>query len=438
MDDAIVEHGQLQESYLRRNNSEKHRFANYTSSKTTLSSSVATTKQQHRSLTSSLHNSSRTMRLTKAGSWLWLVLLSVSVYVVGAEDNRPWVRPAPVGATPTPAPELNFSAQPANTSVVEGSIAIMKCKAVRPVHHCSWYYIETNRSFYDEGAEPKLVKQFTPSKDNDCSIRFTKVRKVQEGQWLCQTRRYMGTTLYNTRPAYLQVITDTDERDYEERSGGSGDSLTPMSSGDDDAITTRDPTAPTAIPALGPPPSSGPLPFPPHGPLNPKVPPALPGPDPTQELPPSEDSDDDAKHEPEVKHAPRFNYSADDHILNTRTGATATLPCHVNVHVTSCAWVMPNSALFVWNEGMVMPNSALFVWNEGRVMPNSALFVWNEGMVMPNSALFVWNEGRVMPNSALFVWNEGRVMPNSALFVWNEGLDIIMLGLPEGISDITP
>lgn len=36
---------------------------------------------------------------------------------------------------------------------------------------------------------------------------MTQVRKVQEGQWLCQARRYMSTVFYNTRPAFLEVIT---------------------------------------------------------------------------------------------------------------------------------------------------------------------------------------------------------------------------------------
>ncbi|KAF2343807.1 hypothetical protein FHG87_025437, partial [Trinorchestia longiramus] len=106
--------------------------------------------------------------------WLLIALASSLVSLAHCEDLILWKRPAPVGATPTPSPEQNFREQPANASVVEGDIAIMKCKANKPVHHCRWYYTEMERSFYDEGSEPKLVLQFDPSTDNDCSIRFTK------------------------------------------------------------------------------------------------------------------------------------------------------------------------------------------------------------------------------------------------------------------------
>ncbi|KAF2343595.1 hypothetical protein FHG87_025649, partial [Trinorchestia longiramus] len=47
---------------------------------------------------------------------------------------------------------------------------------------------------------------------------------------------------------------------------------------------------------------------------------------------------------------PQFNYTSDQHIQNTQQGETTTLPCFVSTSVTSCAWIMPNNALFVWND----------------------------------------------------------------------------------------
>ncbi|CAL4126128.1 unnamed protein product [Meganyctiphanes norvegica] len=189
---------------------------------------------------------------------------------------------------PSPDADTEFTVQPSNVTVPEGQHAIMKCKTTSKADVCRWYYLENGLSFYDTRFTPTLVKDFSPSHHHDCSIRFTKVRKVQEGQWLCQALKIHSTRFIMSKPATLRVITESE-------------------------TSTMDPSLYT----------------------------------PTDE--PREGRNGGIDTEVEEEDVVKFEINEEneeEHIQNAPVGETSILKCKVNRPITDCSWIMPQGAVF--------------------------------------------------------------------------------------------
>lgn len=185
---------------------------------------------------------------------------------------------------PSPDADTEFTLQPSNITVPEGHLAIMKCKTASKSDVCRWYYLENGLSFYDSRFTPTLVKDFSPAHHHDCSIRFTKVRKVQEGQWLCQALKIHSTKFIMSRPATLRVITESES-------------------------STMDPSLyiPTDEPREG------------------RI------------------GDIDNEIDEDVL---KFETNEEEHIQNAPVGESSSLKCKVNRPITDCSWIMPQGAVF--------------------------------------------------------------------------------------------
>ncbi|KAK3864778.1 hypothetical protein Pcinc_029558 [Petrolisthes cinctipes] len=186
----------------------------------------------------------------------------------------------------TPSPASEFLIQPVNTTVPEGEQAVLKCLVASPAHVCRWYFLELGIDFFDSRVSPMLVKDFSPAHNRDCSIRIKKVRKIQQGQWVCQALRYHTSVFSVTQPAVLRVL----------KKG--------------ETVSWKDLPHPTE-------------------------------PGPTND-PESERSDDGVTPSNNVE----FKTSHEDYIQNAALGDSVILKCQINKPITSCSWVMPHGAFF--------------------------------------------------------------------------------------------
>lgn len=109
-----------------------------------------------------------------------------------------------------PSPPSEFIVQPSNVTVPEGERVVLKCMTSEQAHVCRWYYLELGLHFFDERITPVLVKDFSPAHQRDCSIKIKQVRKVQEGQWLCQALKFHSSKFLMSKPATLRVITEAE------------------------------------------------------------------------------------------------------------------------------------------------------------------------------------------------------------------------------------
>lgn len=114
----------------------------------------------------------------------------------------------------SPSPASEFRLHPVNITVPEGQQTIIKCMVKSEVHACRWYFLELGLDFFSEKSSPLLVKDFKPAHQRDCSIRIKKVRKIQEGQWLCQAFKFHSSEILMTQPVVLRVITRSESASW--------------------------------------------------------------------------------------------------------------------------------------------------------------------------------------------------------------------------------
>ncbi|XP_063862573.1 uncharacterized protein LOC135101975 isoform X1 [Scylla paramamosain] len=184
-----------------------------------------------------------------------------------------------------PSSTSEFSLHPTNTTVPEGEQAILKCLMKSQVHACRWYFLELGYNFFDKKSSPLLVKEFKPAQQRDCSIRIKKVRKIQEGQWLCEAIKFHSPNTLKTHPVVLRVVTRAERPDW-------------IPPGDINVSTPRQSR--------------------------------------------HHDDKDEAGTALEVS----FESSPNDHIQNTKLEESVVLNCKVNKPLTSCTWVMPSGSSF--------------------------------------------------------------------------------------------
>ncbi|XP_042243226.1 uncharacterized protein LOC121880171 [Homarus americanus] len=192
------------------------------------------------------------------------------------------------------SPDSEFLTQPSNVTVPEGERAILKCLIARQTHLCRWYFLELGLDFFDKRVSPVLVKNFNPSRYKDCSIKINKVRKIQEGQWLCQALTFQSSEFLLSKPAILRVITEAES-----------------------ATWVPPPDQPHLTPRQGR-----------HG--------------------------NDSHNKPEfnsnggktLKTHVLFDSTHEDYIQDVPIGESAVLKCQINKPISSCSWIMPQGDLF--------------------------------------------------------------------------------------------
>ncbi|XP_050736693.1 uncharacterized protein LOC127008557 [Eriocheir sinensis] len=180
-----------------------------------------------------------------------------------------------------PSPASEFLLRPSNTTVPEGEQTILKCLVDSQVHACRWYFLELQLDFFSKDASPMQVKDFKPAHNRDCSIRIKKVRKIQEGQWLCQAFKFHSSEILMTEPVVLRVI-------------------------------TRSESASWAPPSDFPPVTT-----------------------------PRQSRHNDEK---ETAQEVSFEFAPEDYIRNTKLNESAMLNCRVNKPMESCTWITPNGS----------------------------------------------------------------------------------------------
>ncbi|XP_068202069.1 uncharacterized protein [Palaemon carinicauda] len=119
------------------------------------------------------------------------------------------------GKNPSPSPDSEFLVKPSNVTVPEGEQVILKCKIAHKVQLCRWYFLELDLKFFDKRVTPLEVKEFSPNGRNDCSIIIPKVRKIQEGQWLCQALKFQTSKFIMSDPVVVRVITESESATWE-------------------------------------------------------------------------------------------------------------------------------------------------------------------------------------------------------------------------------
>ncbi|RXG60400.1 hypothetical protein Avbf_13429 [Armadillidium vulgare] len=110
----------------------------------------------------------------------------------------------------TPRPAISsineFIASPQNKTILEGNSVVLQCKMRDIVYSCRWFYLEHGLNLLDKGNEPTLVMTFSPTKHNDCSIKFSKARLIQSGQWICKGLQLHNRKYVVSPPATLKVL----------------------------------------------------------------------------------------------------------------------------------------------------------------------------------------------------------------------------------------
>ncbi|XP_066954638.1 uncharacterized protein [Macrobrachium rosenbergii] len=119
------------------------------------------------------------------------------------------------GQEATPSPDSEFLVQPSNVTVPVGEQVILKCKTASKAQLCRWYFLELDLKFFDKRVTPMQVKEFSPSGRHDCSIKIAKVRKIQEGQWLCQALKFQSSKFIMSKPVVVRVITESESATWE-------------------------------------------------------------------------------------------------------------------------------------------------------------------------------------------------------------------------------
>nr|XP_045601254.1 uncharacterized protein LOC123759991 isoform X1 [Procambarus clarkii] len=195
---------------------------------------------------------------------------------------------------PSPSPDSDFLIQPSNITVPEGERAVFKCLLAGPVHLCRWYFLELGFNFFDKRVSPVLVKEFNPAHERDCSIKIKQVRKVQEGQWLCQGHNFHSTRFHMSKPAVLRVITKSESVTWEPPS-------------DHTQLTSREGR---------------------------------------RENNPEEGSEYDQHGGKSLKTHILFDSTHEDYIQDVPIGESATLKCQINKPISSCSWIMPHGDMF--------------------------------------------------------------------------------------------
>ncbi|KAK7077227.1 hypothetical protein SK128_002585, partial [Halocaridina rubra] len=184
-----------------------------------------------------------------------------------------------------PSPESEFISQPVNVTVPVSAPVLLKCTVASKASLCRWYYLELGLQFFDKRITPMLVKEFNPANRLDCSIKIAKVRKVQEGQWVCQALQFHTSKFLMTKPAIVRVITE------------------------EESITWKPPA---------------------HD----------------SNLTPRSGRRDDENEEPKEingnKISLEFDSKYDDMIKDVFVDETALLKCQVNQPISMCSWITPN------------------------------------------------------------------------------------------------
>ncbi|KAB7494847.1 Serine/threonine-protein kinase PLK1 [Armadillidium nasatum] len=110
----------------------------------------------------------------------------------------------------TPRPTISsineFIASPQNKTILEGDSAVLRCKTRDRVYSCQWFYLEHGLDLLDKGNEPTLLMTFRPTKHNDCSIKFSKAKLSQSGQWICKGLQLQNRKYVVSPPATLKVL----------------------------------------------------------------------------------------------------------------------------------------------------------------------------------------------------------------------------------------
>ncbi|KAL7640520.1 UNVERIFIED_CONTAM: hypothetical protein RMT77_008795 [Armadillidium vulgare] len=110
----------------------------------------------------------------------------------------------------TPRPAISsineFIASPQNKTILEGNSVVLQCKMRDIVYSCQWFYLEHGLNLLDKGNEPTLVMTFSPTKHNDCSIKFSKAKLSQSGQWICKGLQLHNRKYVVSPPATLKVL----------------------------------------------------------------------------------------------------------------------------------------------------------------------------------------------------------------------------------------
>ncbi|XP_064109884.1 uncharacterized protein LOC135217785 [Macrobrachium nipponense] len=127
------------------------------------------------------------------------------------------------GQEVTPSPDSEFLVQPSNVTVPVGEQVILKCKTASKTQLCRWYFLELDLKFFDKRVTPLQVKEFSPHGRQDCSIKIAKIRKVQEGQWLCQALKFQSSKFIMSKPVVVRVITESESATWEPPKGNNTD-----------------------------------------------------------------------------------------------------------------------------------------------------------------------------------------------------------------------
>ncbi|RXG62021.1 hypothetical protein Avbf_12594 [Armadillidium vulgare] len=126
----------------------------------------------------------------------------------------------------TPRPTISsiseFIASPQNKTILEGDSAVLRCKMRDIVYSCQWFYLEHGLDLLDKGNEPTLVMTFSPTKHNDCSIKFSKVNPVRpmdlQRASITQPKIRSESSGYFERNATEDSSTQTDNGDENDKS----------------------------------------------------------------------------------------------------------------------------------------------------------------------------------------------------------------------------
>ncbi|XP_076047123.1 uncharacterized protein LOC143028621 [Oratosquilla oratoria] len=219
-----------------------------------------------------------------------LMLSQVTILTLTLLTFCPWVLQA--AKPPGPSPASEFWETPKNQTVPLGDRALMKCKLRYPVNVCRWYYLETGLDFFSERVKPVLIKDFKPSSNStDCSIEFTRVKRVQEGQWLCQALQFHASEFIMASPAVLTVITPDQKQ-------------LPVPGRDGRRSDTEDEHKPE-----------------------------------DQEMP---DNKKNHNHDEKHQHDISFDLGEESAIQMVVVGDVALLPCQVQKPLSSCSWIKPS------------------------------------------------------------------------------------------------
>lgn len=194
----------------------------------------------------------------------------------------------------SPSPASEFVTQPSNVTVPQGERVVLKCVLASYAHVCRWYFLEEGLDFFNERVSPVLVKDFSPAHHRDCSIRINKVRKIQEGQWLCQALKFHSSKFLMTSPAFLRVITKSE-------------SVTWKPPADDLHSTPRQGRREND----------------------------------SHEGPKSGSHGDETS-----RNSVEFESNDEDYIQNTPVRESTILKCQINKPISTCSWIMPDGAVF--------------------------------------------------------------------------------------------